>query len=147
VQKLTKEHMKFVENVGEWGDEIGMAPSIARVLGYLMICEPAHQSAAEIQEALHLSSGSVSNALVMLRQTRLIRRKIVTGNRKYYYEMEKGAWKEAAIRRLQASHKIIELAEDGLVISPHNDRLVDLRNVYQEFDKLVEKMKIHLEEL
>ena len=45
---------------------LGMTPMAGRMWGWLLICEPAEQTAAEIAEALHASRGAISGTARIL---------------------------------------------------------------------------------
>ena len=143
--RLSRSQAEFIEAMEIWGVETGLPRSVAAVLGFLMICEPAHQPAAKIQAELQLSSGAVSSALSLLRQAMLVKRRTVPGHRQYYYEMEPDCWRRVVLRRLNVIHQGVLLAERGLKASPGNRRLADMREVYAIFDTEVERMKKQLE--
>ena len=52
----------FVEELGVVAFDAGVPRATVRVLAWLVVCDPAQQSAPEIQTALHLSAGAVSAA-------------------------------------------------------------------------------------
>ena len=49
---MTDGESRFVEEMGQMLASYGMTPMAGRMWGWLMICEPAEQTAAEIAEAL-----------------------------------------------------------------------------------------------
>lgn len=135
---------EFVEKMGVFGIESGMPRSVARVLGFLLICEPAYQSADQIADKLKLSAGAVSNAVNLLQQARLLKRVTFAGDRRYYYEFNPDGWKESLITRLKTLPRGIELAAEGLKISRDNPRLEHMRDFYQvlsvELDALMARL-------
>jgi len=95
------------------GERAGMPRMVARILGWLLICEPPAQSSAEIAGALGVSRASVSIATRLLEATGLIRRTAVPGTRSHRFVLEPdvfmnleaaerfGAWREIAERGLR----------------------------------------------
>lgn len=125
----------FVENTGFFGLENGIPRSVARVMGYMLICEPAQQSAPDICNELQMSAGAVSNALMLLQRVGLVKRASVPGKRKLYYEIDENGWYRAIEQRLKSIPKAITLAETGLQISPTNSRLQAMKRTYAAFDQ------------
>lgn len=125
----------FIEQMELFGHQTGMPRSLARVIGYLLICEPAAQSAKDIQEALKLSTGAVSNALAALRSSGMVRPVSVPGVRSMLYEINSNSWKHNATRRLKASSHALAIANQGLQIQPDNDRIKAMQRLYEVFDQ------------
>ena len=126
---------EFIKQLELFGVAGGMPRSTARVLGYLIICEPSRQSSTDIQKAVALSSGSVSSALAMLRVTGLIERYRAKDQRSYYYELDSEGWRRSTIQKLQSLGQWVDLAEQGLRASPRNPRLVMMRDIFKQFDQ------------
>jgi DNA-binding transcriptional regulator GbsR (MarR family) len=78
---------QYAEEFGLLYSKVGMPPAFGRLLGWLMICEPAEQTSSELAEALHLSRGSVSTGMRMLEGAKLARRVARPGLREHAYEM------------------------------------------------------------
>ncbi len=131
----------FVEKLSVFfGMESRMPHSIARVLSYLLVSEPAHQSTDQIATALKLSVGSVNTAVNLLAQTGLIKRVTFTGDRRYYYASDPGGWKQAMLIRLQSIHHGVTLASEGMKLATNKARLQAMRDTYAIFESEVEKL-------
>lgn len=139
------ELIAFIEKMGVFGMESGMQRSLARVMGFLLVCEPIHQSAEQIASTLHLSSGAVSNAVNALQQAMLVKRVTFPGDRHYYYEFDSTGWKEALTVQLKALPQGIALAEEGMKFSKNNPRLIKMREFYLALDAEVEALVKRLE--
>lgn len=137
---------RFIDRMEAYGTSSGLSPSVARTLGYLTISQPSRQTADDIQQALRLSAGSVSEALSVLYNVGLIERTKEPGGRKYYYEISPEGWKRATIQQLKRMGEAIALIEMGLTISPNNDRLVAMHDIFVLFDTEVEKVARKLED-
>jgi DNA-binding transcriptional regulator GbsR (MarR family) len=135
---------EFIETMGLFGVETGSPRSLTRVMGYLLICEPVHQLASEIQKTLELSSGSVSNALMILQHAEIVRRRTFPGDRHYYYEIDPASFKAFVLKRLETMSKGAQIAQQGLDISPHNERLRAMRDIYAAYATEVETIKQRL---
>jgi len=73
---------KFADATGEWWSKsYGMPPMTGRVFGWLLVCDPPEQTAAQLAEALGASKGSISGATGMLVRTKLVDRLHIRGER------------------------------------------------------------------
>ncbi len=63
-----------------------------RVLGWLLVCDPVEQTAAQLGEALDASKGSISNATGMLVRAHLVDRLHVRGERADRFRLRPDAW-------------------------------------------------------
>ena len=82
---MTPGESEFVEEMGQFLASLGMTPMAGRMWGWLLICEPAEQTAAEIAEALHASRGAISGTARLLATSGLIRRATKPGDRREYF--------------------------------------------------------------
>ncbi|HEX7974611.1 MAG TPA: MarR family transcriptional regulator, partial [Anaerolineales bacterium] len=82
-RQIAKQH--FVEEVALVFEEIGIARMAGRILGWLLISNPPHQSADELAEALQASKGSISTMTRLLIQADLIERIGLPGERRDYF--------------------------------------------------------------
>jgi DNA-binding transcriptional regulator GbsR (MarR family) len=63
----------------------GMTPMAGRMWGWLLICEPPEQTAAEIADAVHASRGAISGTARLLASAGMIRRTTRRGDRREYF--------------------------------------------------------------
>ena len=82
---MTPGESQFVEEMGQFLASLGMTPMAGRMWGWLLICEPAEQTAAEIAGALHASRGAISGTARLLSTSGLIRRATKPGDRREYF--------------------------------------------------------------
>lgn len=132
---IQPELKQFAAQMDAFGISIGMPPSMARIFTYLTICQPAKQTSKMISENLGLSTGSVSEALTMLRQIEFIERTKKHGDKRFYYELDPDGWKRATIRKFRMLDTGIELANIGLAVAPDNMRLQSMHDMYSLFSK------------
>jgi DNA-binding Lrp family transcriptional regulator len=79
---------QFAEEFGVVGERVGMPSMVARVLGWMLICEPPRQSIADLERSLGVSRASVSIATRLLQASGLIRRVAAPGSRGYSFEID-----------------------------------------------------------
>jgi hypothetical protein len=80
--QLSDAELVFVDEVGRhYQRHYAVPPMVGRVVGYLLVCDPADQTAAEIAEALQASRSGVGTAVSMLETWGGIRRTRVRGER------------------------------------------------------------------
>jgi DNA-binding MarR family transcriptional regulator len=84
---VTQGESEFVEEMGQFLASLGMTPMAGRMWGFLLICDPPEQTAADIAEALHASRGSISGTARLLATSGLIRRATKPGDRREQFSV------------------------------------------------------------
>ena len=82
---LTPAQSRFIEEMGQFLGGYGMTPMAGRMWGWLLLCDPPEQTAAQIAEALGASRGAVSGAARILTTAGFIRRATRRGDRREYF--------------------------------------------------------------
>jgi hypothetical protein len=82
---VTSGESQFVEEMGQFLASLGMTPMAGRMWGWLLICDPPEQTAADLAEALHASRGAISGTARLLATSGLIRRTTRRGDRREYF--------------------------------------------------------------
>jgi DNA-binding MarR family transcriptional regulator len=86
---------QFIDATGEWwAKSYGLPRMTGRVLGWLLVCDPAEQTAAQLAEALNASKGSISGATGMLVRAGLVDRLHIRGERADRFRLRPEAWDE-----------------------------------------------------
>lgn len=124
---------RYAEEAGVVLSGMGLPQAYGKLLGWLLICDPAAQSGAELAAALGLSKGSVSAGLRTLEASGLVRRVAMPGRRGTFFEMTPDA-----IMRAAGSEKFTlfrELMDRGLAVlggpdAPGGERLRTTRDFY-----------------
>ncbi len=132
------ELLDWVEKLAFRLSEVGSLPLIAaRILGWLMVCDPAEQTADEIAEAIGASRASLSTNLRLLTAIQMVGAVSRPGKRQRYYRIEEDAW-EAAIRvKIAALASFGNMAADGMALfGADTDRTRRLRLTRDAFDWL-----------
>ncbi|MFC1992539.1 GbsR/MarR family transcriptional regulator [Chloroflexota bacterium] len=143
------EEQNFVEEVGLVFEQTGLPRMAGRILGWLLISDPPHQSIGELTEALLASKGSISVMLRHLIQIGLVERLSLPGIRHDYFRIRPDAWQNMIRRGLVDEIRMVrQLAENGLEVladrSPMTRKwLEEMQDVYafleREFPLLVER--------
>ena len=92
--EMNEELWRFVDGCGDWARQFGMTRMAGRVLGWLLVCEPAEQTAAQLAEAMQASKGSISGATGMLVRAGLADRLHIRGERGDRFRLRPQAWDE-----------------------------------------------------
>ena len=147
--KRQLEEQRFVEEVGIIFEQTGLPRMAGRILGWLIIADPPHQSTAQLTEALMASKGSISTITRLLIQLGLIERVSLPGVRQDFFRLRADAWHHMIERGLKDEiHMIRHLAERGLRLLADRAPLTrqwleEMRDVYafleQEFPSLLER--------
>jgi DNA-binding MarR family transcriptional regulator len=82
---MTDGESAFVEEMGQALASYGMTPMAGRMWGWLLICEPPEQTAADLAQALQASKGAISGTARLLTSAGMIRRGTRRGDRREYF--------------------------------------------------------------
>jgi predicted ArsR family transcriptional regulator len=78
----TDAELAFADRFGRFfARQYGLPPVTGRLLGWLLICDPPEQTAAEIAEALQTSRSAVGGAIASLENQGMVRRTRAAGER------------------------------------------------------------------
>lgn len=143
------EKKKFVEDVSIAFEQTRLPRMDGRIFGWLMLCDPPHQSPSELAEALLASKGSISSTTRLLIQIGLLERFGMPGVRHDYFRLRTDACQCIMKHGLANEIKLFrQLAEHGLKLLETKNtlarkRLEDMRNAYafleREFPALLER--------
>jgi DNA-binding transcriptional regulator GbsR (MarR family) len=128
---MTPGESQFVEEMGQFLGSIGMTPMAGRMWGYLLICDPPEQTAAQIADALRASRGAISGTARLLAGPGLIRRSTRPGDRREYFSAPPEALDSMLASAGAIYRQMREIAERGLAATA--DRPPDARAPLQEF--------------
>jgi DNA-binding transcriptional regulator GbsR (MarR family) len=121
-----------------------------RILGWLMVCDPPRQSAAEIARHVGASKGSISTMTRLLVASRIVERFTVPGERVTYYRVADHPWVDMMHTKTRFITAFREVADRGLDLlsdqPPESRRRLEvMRDTYaffeREFPKLVERLE------
>lgn len=121
---------EYADEVGLFFADAGLPRMPGRILGWLLVCEPPHQSAEDLAAALQVSRGSISMAMQMLQTAGAVERYPVPGSRRTYYRMRPGFWLREAEDKARIAGEWRKLTDRGLDLM--GDRPEESRRRLQE---------------
>lgn len=98
---------------------LGLPRAQAHVFGWLVVCEPAQQSADQLQAALALSAASVSAATSGLVAAGIATRTTLPADRRTYYALHPDGSRRLLARRLQSLTELRQATDDALAGAGH----------------------------
>ncbi|MGI8856455.1 MAG: GbsR/MarR family transcriptional regulator [Thermomicrobiales bacterium] len=141
-EQATMAEQLFVERAGIVIEHLGMPRMTGRVLGWLLICDPPHQSPGELVVALQASKASISTTIRLLMQVALVERVVLPGRRRDYFRLREDTWSRSTEERMGLVTSLRELAEDGLALRANANeeatrRLCEMRDFYAFYEREV----------
>ncbi len=128
---MTPGEGQFVEEMGQFLAGLGMTPMAGRMWGWLLICDPPEQTAADIAEALQASRGAISGTARILATSGLIRRGTHPGDRREYFSAPPEALESMIGSAASIYRQMRTIAERGLAAT--TDRSPQARARLEEF--------------
>jgi DNA-binding transcriptional regulator GbsR (MarR family) len=128
---VTPGESEFVEEMGQFLASLGMTPMAGRMWGWLLICEPPEQTAAEVAEALHASRGAISGTARLLANAGLVRRTTRRGDRREYFSAPAEALDAMLMSAASLYRQMRRIAERGLAAI--EDRPAESKARLEEF--------------
>src|SRR5450432_2462619 len=96
-----REIQNWVERVAAtFAQHFGLPPITGRILGWLLICDPAEQSAGEIADAIGASRASLTTSMRLLTAGEFVRRRHRPGERTTYFQIDDDAWEKVIRQRI-----------------------------------------------
>jgi DNA-binding transcriptional regulator GbsR (MarR family) len=105
---------QFIEDVGILYGDMGFPRMSGRIFGWLLLCEPPHQSAEQLATIVGASKGSISSMTRLLIQMGMVEKIGIPGRRDTYYRIRSGSWSEFMRNSLANMAAMRKLAERGL---------------------------------
>jgi DNA-binding transcriptional regulator GbsR (MarR family) len=137
---------RFVEEMGVYLElEAGTPRMVGRTLGWLLVCEPPEQSAAELAEFLQASKGSISTSTRVLLRLGFIERARIRGERFDRFRARPEAWDEFFWRQeqFQAPRRVLQMGLAALSEAPseRRERLEELDALYAWWEERLPKLR------
>ncbi|WP_163508927.1 GbsR/MarR family transcriptional regulator [Fodinicola acaciae] len=141
-----------LEELRAWSEQVatffasmaGWPPITGRVLGWLMVCDPAEQSAADIVEATGASRASLTSTMRMLVASGMVRRLTRAGGRTTYFRIDDNAWSQVLRQRFQLVAAFAKITGDGVQLlgegSPRSARVRAAHDIFRWFDQEIEPL-------
>lgn len=106
---------QFAEEMAVAFERFGIPRGAGRLLGWMLICEPARQTTADLVAGLGISKASISSAVRLLESYGLLTRVVVPGDRSDRYEVRPDAF-ESTYSQITAYRSFGDLLERGLAV-------------------------------
>lgn len=138
----TNQREAFVENTGLFFERLGLQRMAGRIIGWLLICDPSHQTMGEIVEALKASKSTISTSLKQLQMIALVERFTLPGDRRDYYRLTDDVWRRSFEAKTKDAAEFRRLAEQGLQVLKDDlpqkrERLELMRDMYAFIEREV----------
>jgi DNA-binding transcriptional regulator GbsR (MarR family) len=135
---MRPEEERFVDRMARILAAEGLPPVAGRLWAWLLVCDPAEQTAADLAEAIGASRGAISGAARMLETAGLIRRRRRRADRREYWSSAPDAMirvLEVRERQLKPTLIVLDEAISDLADRPPASlaRLHDARELYAMF--------------
>ena len=151
---MSEQHYKskseFVDEFSLKMEKIGHPRIYGQILGWLLICDPPHQSFPDLMENLGISKASVSNITRILLESGKIEKVRITGERQIYFKIKDGSAIDFMERQMHLTNDLKDISAKALqLIEEKNDTdCRRLRKVHEfhtflsnELPSLIEKFK------
>jgi DNA-binding transcriptional regulator GbsR (MarR family) len=131
----------WIERVAAaFAQDFGLPPITGRILGWLLVCEPAEQSPSEIAEAIGASRASLTTNMRLLTAGGLVRRRTRPGGRTTYFSIDDDAWEKLIRRRIATMAALSEITHDAMVLlGADSERAARVRAAHAFFGWLAER--------
>ncbi|MEV4105816.1 MarR family transcriptional regulator [Nonomuraea sp. NPDC049649] len=132
----TDAELDFVDDVAAFFAAEGLPFIAGRVIGWLLICDPPEQSAAQLAEALQVSRSSISSTTRLLTPSGLVEGVRRRGERQEYFRIAADGWSRMLASRYAKTAAFRQVTERGLdVLSDappeRRERLANVAELYR----------------
>ena len=111
---MTEQEAHFVEAMGQFLGSSGMPRMAGRMWGWLLICDPPEQSAAQLADELQASRGAISGTARLLQTAGFIRRSTRRGDRREYFSAPPETFHALLVGAGQIYHQFHEITGQGV---------------------------------
>jgi DNA-binding transcriptional regulator GbsR (MarR family) len=123
---MTESEAAFVESMGSYLASFGMTPMAGRMWGWLLICDPVEQTAADLAEALQASRGAISGTARILTTAGMIRRTRRRGDRREFFSSPPDGFDSLLANAGQIYEQLRRILDSGLaVVADRPDNIRD----------------------
>ncbi|NGY66487.1 transcriptional regulator [Lentzea sp. NEAU-D13] len=127
--------LEWVERVAMYLARDGVPPIAGRVLGWLMVCDPPEQTAAQISAAIGSSRASLTSNLRLLSSMGFLSWRTRPGERTVYYRMAEEAWSAVVRQQIAGIASFLDITREGLdLVGSDDDRATRIRQAHATFE-------------
>jgi DNA-binding transcriptional regulator GbsR (MarR family) len=147
-QQLEEKH--FIEDIGLFFEQMGMPRMAGRILGVLLVSEPAAQSITDIAQTLQASKSSISIMSRLLVENGLIERVASPLPRRDYYRFKSGGWILYMRHWMALWSALHQIAERGITLlngktAVDKERLMEAHDLFSLMEEQMPSMLSKLE--
>jgi DNA-binding transcriptional regulator GbsR (MarR family) len=113
--RMSRGESEFVDRMWLVMERLGGPRTMGRIYGWLLICDPPHQSLGELATALSVSKTSISTVARMLEAAGMIER-VPASNRQHHYRIAPGGWTHVLRVQSAGVRMGVEALEFGLSV-------------------------------
>lgn len=110
------DELDFVDAVAAFFVREGLPLISGRVIGWLLICDPPEQTAAQLSDVLQVSRSSISSATRLLTPSGLVEGVRRRGERQEYFRIAADGWSRMLTRRYSYAEAFERLTGRGLAV-------------------------------
>ncbi len=127
--------LDFADAIAAFFAREGMPLIAGRVIGWLLICDPPEQTAAELAEVLQVSRSSISSATRLLTPSGLVEGVRRRGERQEFFRIAADGWSTMLMRRYEYAAAFRDLTATGLTVlddapAERRERLENVHALY-----------------
>lgn len=127
--------LHYLEDFGLYFEQFGLPRTAGRILAWLLVCDPPHQTMHDLVEVLQVSKSSISTASRMLIQSGLVDKVSLPGKRRDFYRINNEAWTHAWLSHVKQTAVMRQMAAQGLALlvdktPEQRHRLQDMHDLY-----------------
>jgi DNA-binding transcriptional regulator GbsR (MarR family) len=143
--------LHFAERMGIRFEKSGLTRMAGRILGWLLLCSPPHQSSQNLGDVLQASKGAISINVRQLVQLGFIDQISLPGNRRTHYVIQEGVWNRILHAQAKEISELLSLSEEGLEIlsdqpESQQTRLTEMHKLFSFFEKEFPALVQHWEQ-
>jgi len=144
------EEKHFIEDIGLFFEQMGMPRMAGRILGVLLVSEPAAQSITDIAQTLQASKSSISIMARLLVENGLIERVASPLPRRDYYHFKPGGWILYMRHWMALWSALHQIAERGIDLlngktALDKERLLEAHDLFSLMEEQMPSMLTKLE--
>lgn len=132
--------IQFADQLGFQMEATGHPRLVGRVLGWLLACDPPHQSAQGIATALSVSRSAISPVTQVLIRNGLIEQVQVPGSRETHFAISETSWIRMQQASLQSLSELRRIAARALSQLADRDPALNHRlQAFHDFHLFIER--------
>ena len=140
------EEKHFIEDIGLFFEQMGMPRMAGRILGVLLVSEPAAQSITDIAQTLQASKSSISIMARLLVENGLIERVVSPLPRRDYYRFKSGGWILYMRHWMALWSALHQIAERGIALlngktASDMERLMEPRSLQRQATSILASLR------